>query len=126
MLMAKPPYTGMELTELLPNFRDCKGVLEELEAGTDYPPYLSSDHLPVSVEDLARPGGRSGLDGLTPREIEVLCRIAEGHSTKQLADMLGMSFKTAACHRYRIMDKLGIHDAVTLTRYAVRNGLVRL
>jgi DNA-binding CsgD family transcriptional regulator len=61
---------------------------------------------------------------LTPREVEVLTRIAEGHSTKQIAGMLGITFKTAACHRYRVMDKLDIHETASLVRYAIREGMV--
>ena len=64
-------------------------------------------------------------DDLTNREIEVLKCIAEGHSTKQVAGLLGITFKTAACHRYRLMDKLGIHDTATLVRYAIRNGIIQ-
>jgi DNA-binding CsgD family transcriptional regulator len=63
---------------------------------------------------------------LTPREIEVLKLIATGLSTKQIADSLGIAFKTAACHRSRLMDKLGIHQIANLTRYAIRNGYVDL
>ncbi|HTS65898.1 MAG TPA: LuxR C-terminal-related transcriptional regulator [Candidatus Acidoferrales bacterium] len=61
---------------------------------------------------------------LTRRELEVLKRIAEGQSTKQLAGTLGITFKTASCHRQRLMQKLDIHDAATLVRYAIRRGLV--
>ena len=56
---------------------------------------------------------------LTPREGEVLKLIASGLSTKEIALSLGISFKTAACHRSRLMDKLGIHEVAGLTRYAV-------
>jgi DNA-binding NarL/FixJ family response regulator len=56
----------------------------------------------------------------------VLRLITQGCSTKEVSHQLKMSFKTAACHRYRIMDKLGIHDVVTLTHYAVRTGLLKL
>lgn len=65
-------------------------------------------------------------DELTKRETEVLRCIAEGRSTKEVADVLGISFKTAACHRYRIMNKLDIHDTVHLVRYAIRQGLVQV
>jgi DNA-binding CsgD family transcriptional regulator len=65
------------------------------------------------------------IEQLTKREVEVLKWVAEGKSTKEVAGILGTSFKTAACHRYRVMDKLGIHDAVSLTRYAIRNGLIQ-
>lgn len=61
---------------------------------------------------------------LTPRELQVVRCIAEGQSTKQVAGELGIAFKTAACHRYRIMDKLNIHDTAGLVRYAIRNGLI--
>jgi len=64
------------------------------------------------------------LDVLTPRELEVLQWIAKGFSTKQVAHHLGMSYKTAACHRYRIMEKLEIHEVANLVRYAIREGLV--
>ena len=65
------------------------------------------------------------LDALTKREVEVLKYVAQGKSTKELAAMLGITCKTAACHRYRAMDKLGIHDVVSLTRYAIRSGLIQ-
>ena len=64
------------------------------------------------------------VEALTRREAEVLKHIAEGHSTKQVAGLLGITFKTAACHRYRVMDKLGIHETASLVRYAIRQGMV--
>jgi DNA-binding CsgD family transcriptional regulator len=69
-------------------------------------------------------GAEVPSEKLTPREIEVLKLIATGFSTKQIARSLDITFKTAACHRYRIMDKLGIHEIANLTRYAIRNGYV--
>jgi DNA-binding NarL/FixJ family response regulator len=68
----------------------------------------------------------AGTERLTKREREVLKSIAEGRTTKQVAGVLGVSFKTAACHRYRIMEKLGIHDTASLVRYAIRHGFVRV
>ena len=61
---------------------------------------------------------------LTPREIEILKLIAEAHSAKEIADMLVLSVKTVDRHRANILDKLGLHDRVELTRYAIRSGLV--
>jgi DNA-binding NarL/FixJ family response regulator len=66
------------------------------------------------------------LDELTPREREVLRCIAEGASTKETAARLGMSFKTAACHRHRIMQKLGVHGTGALVRFAIANNVVSL
>jgi len=62
---------------------------------------------------------------LTTRETEVLKRIAEGNTTKEVAAILGITYKTAVCHRSHIMEKLGIHDTATLVRYAIREGIVR-
>jgi DNA-binding CsgD family transcriptional regulator len=61
---------------------------------------------------------------LTRREIEVLKLIASGLSTKEVARSLGITFKTAACHRSRVMAKLDIHQVANLTRYAIRNRLI--
>lgn len=62
----------------------------------------------------------------TPREFQVLELICEGHSTKEIAARLGISFKTAACHRMRLMDKAGVHDPISLFRWALRRGYISL
>jgi len=64
-------------------------------------------------------------DPLTERERQVLQLIAEGKSTKEVAQILGVSFKTAESHRMRIMGKLDLHNTAGLVRYAVRRGLVQ-
>jgi DNA-binding CsgD family transcriptional regulator len=69
---------------------------------------------------------RGPVERLTPRELEVLKLIASGLSTKAIARSLGISFKTAACHRYRIREKLGIAEIANLTRYAIQNGYLGL
>jgi DNA-binding NarL/FixJ family response regulator len=67
---------------------------------------------------------RANVEGLTARELEVLKLIAEGHSTKRIADMLGVTFKTAACHRSRLLAKVGVHESVSLLRWAIRQGII--
>jgi DNA-binding CsgD family transcriptional regulator len=119
-LIAKPVFAELDVSEILPKLQELERMIEELE-GTE-----PSKVIPIRQESPGNPATGAGLEALTPRETEVLRLIAEGHSTKEVAHTLGMSFKTAACHRYRVMDKLGIHDAVTLTHYAVRKGLVRV
>lgn len=64
-------------------------------------------------------------DPLTERERHVLQLIAEGKSTKEVAQVLGVSFKTAESHRMRIMGKLDIHNTAGLVRYAVRRGVIQ-
>lgn len=63
-------------------------------------------------------------DPLTAREQEVVKLIAESYSTKQIAEALVISEKTVDRHRANILEKLGMHDRVELTRYAIRRGLV--
>ena len=62
--------------------------------------------------------------GLTPRELQVLRCIAEGCSTKETAFRLAIRFKTAACHRHRIMQKVGVHGTGALVRFAIAHGIV--
>jgi PAS domain S-box-containing protein len=61
---------------------------------------------------------------LTERERQVLVLIAEGHSTKEAASKLGISYKTADSHRSRILEKLGVHETASMVRYAIRAGLI--
>jgi len=62
-------------------------------------------------------------DGLSSREREVLQMVAEGHTTKEIAEALNLSTKTVDSHREHIMEKLGIRNVAGLTRYAIREGL---
>ena len=64
-------------------------------------------------------------DPLTSREREVPQLVAEGKSTKEVAGLLGISFKTAESHRTRILKKLDLHETAGLVRYAVRRGLIQ-
>ena len=61
---------------------------------------------------------------LTERERAVLQMIAEGMSNKEMASRFSIAPKTVEHHRAQVMQKLGLHSVATLTRYAVRQGLV--
>jgi two-component system response regulator NreC len=63
-------------------------------------------------------------DPLTRRERQVLQLIAEGRTTKEIAQVLGLSVKTAESHRSRLMEKLEIHEVAGLVRYAIRRGVI--
>jgi DNA-binding NarL/FixJ family response regulator len=62
-------------------------------------------------------------DPLTSREREVVQRIAEGQTTKEIAAGLELSVKTVESHRINLMRKLDMHETATLARYAIRRGL---
>jgi DNA-binding NarL/FixJ family response regulator len=73
---------------------------------------------------LAR-GRSDGVDTLlTPREQEVLKLIAEGHSGREIAELLVVSPKTVERHRANLLEKLGMKDRLELARYAIRTGLI--
>ena len=69
---------------------------------------------------------QTSLERLTPRQREVLQLVAEGHTTKDIAKRLEISTKTAEAYRGELMRALDIHDIASLTRYAIRAGLVSL
>ena len=73
---------------------------------------------------LNRHPGEDRSEDLTPRELEILQLIAEGHSGRQIAEHLTISEKTVERHRSNILAKLNLTDRVQLTRYAIRRGII--
>jgi len=63
---------------------------------------------------------------LTDREKQVLKLVAEGHSNKEVADLLDISVKTAMSHREHIMQKLDLHSRTDLIRFALQQGVIRV
>ncbi|WP_437228162.1 LuxR C-terminal-related transcriptional regulator [Planctomicrobium sp. SH661] len=64
------------------------------------------------------------FSGLTLRQIQVLRHLARGESVKEVAKVMMLSERAIESHKYRIMQKMGIHDRVILTRFAIREGLM--
>lgn len=92
---------------------------------------LGRSYLAPAVADQVVNALRSSADKanqptgqLTPRQSEVLRLIAEGLSTKEVADELGISVKTAQTHRAKLMGRVGVRKASALVRYAIREGVV--
>jgi DNA-binding NarL/FixJ family response regulator len=80
---------------------------------------------PVVDDYVRRTGGATDpLEALTPRQREVLQLVAEGNSTKEIAQRLGLSPKTVETHRAQLMERLGVHEVSGLVRFAVRVGLI--
>ena len=74
--------------------------------------------------DRARSGDRLPGRAITEREEEILKLVAEGHTSKEIADLLVISVKTVERHRANLLQKLGLRDRLELTRYAIRAGLI--
>jgi len=91
--------------------------------------YLSPEIASVLVKDYrshSQPKAASTRESLSPREREVLQLLAEGNSTRLIAEKLFLSVKTIEAHRAQIMRKLDIHNVAELTKYAIREGLTSL
>ena len=101
-------------------FEELRRAITEVRQGRVF---LSS-----GISDLVLQGYLSAdpncSDPLSEREREVLKLIAEGHSGKEIASILGLSPKTVENHRSRVADKLDIRTTAGLVRYALRTGLV--
>jgi DNA-binding NarL/FixJ family response regulator len=95
-------------------------------AGAELPDEGGDDRGDEDPGDAAERADERGeeFDLLTPRELEVLKLIAEGHTSKEIAALLVISIKTVDRHRTNMLDKLGMRDRVELTRYAIRRGLI--
>jgi two-component system response regulator NreC len=88
--------------------------------------YFGPQAARVLAEQYQHPERTSGdpYGGLSPREREVFHLVVDGKTTKEVARALGISVKTADNHRYRLMEKLGVHNTAELVRYAARHGLI--
>jgi DNA-binding NarL/FixJ family response regulator len=82
----------------------------------------------IAMEDAgpAAPGGSDPYETLTDREKQVLKLVAEGLANKEVAEVLGISVKTAMSHREKVMEKLGVHNRTELVRFALRRGVIRV
>ena len=78
------------------------------------------------IEGYRQQAEEEPYDRLTDREREILKLIAEGHTSREIADMLFISLKTVLGHRAKIMEKLDLHNLTQLIKYAIRKGLVSM
>lgn len=106
--------------------RDLVSAIEALQARRTF---FTTKVAQLVLEGYLHPGPETELPGrsvLTPREREVIQLLAEGKTTKEVANTLNLSVKTAETHRTNLMRKLDLHSVVDLTLYAVRNGIVHV
>lgn len=89
--------------------------------------YLSPVIAKRVIKDYVRRVDRNAAarEPLTPRQREVLQLMAEGTTTRKIAEALDISVKTVETHRAQLMERLDIHDVAGLVRYAMRTGLVQ-
>jgi two-component system, NarL family, response regulator NreC len=100
---------------------DLVQAIRDVAAGRVY----LSPGIGTAVAEAIRTGAPPAEDRLTPRERQVLQLVAEGKTTKEIAAILAVSVKTVDAHRTHLMQKLDLHDVASLTRLAIRLGLVQ-
>jgi DNA-binding NarL/FixJ family response regulator len=104
-----------------------RDLVEACRAAMRGEPFLYPAAVAALIRDyldrVAR-GDTAPTDPLTPRELEIVKLVAEGHTTDEIAEALVIAKKTVEHHRGHILEKLGLRDRVELTRYAIRRGLV--
>jgi DNA-binding NarL/FixJ family response regulator len=103
---------------------DLIGAIAAVAAGKSF---FSPPVAKVVLDDYARRLADKGMDrydSLSEREREIFQLVAEGHSTKEIAEMLSVSPTTVETHRAHILQKLDIHNTAELVLYAVRRGVI--
>jgi two-component system response regulator NreC len=94
-------------------------------AGKSYfSPAVARVMLDDYVRKLADKGVVDRYDSLSEREREIFQLVAEGHSNKEIADLLSVSPATVETHRAHVLQKLGVHNTAELVLYAVRRGVI--
>ena len=101
-------------------------AVEAVAAGKSFfSPAAAKTMLDDYLRHLAKKGIVDRYDALSEREREVFQLVAEGHSNKDVADLLSISVATVETHRSHILKKLDVHSTAELVLYAVRRGIIR-
>jgi DNA-binding NarL/FixJ family response regulator len=103
-----------------------RAIREVEKGGSALHPTVAAKLIKDYVRRTKSTGHRDAGSALTARESEVLKLVAEGHTNKQIADILGLGRKTVDTHRTNIMRKLDLHDVTALVKYALKRGLISL
>jgi DNA-binding NarL/FixJ family response regulator len=101
-----------------------KAIREALQGRTFVTPAIDKFRLEAQIRwDQSLP---DMVRHLSPRRRQVLQMIAEGRSTKEMADSLRISPRTVEFHRYRVMKSLALHTTAELVQYAIRHRMITL
>jgi DNA-binding NarL/FixJ family response regulator len=101
-----------------------RGITDVAAGKSFFSPAVAKVMLDDYVRHLAQKGIIDRYDSLSEREREIFQLIAEGHSNKEIADVLGVSPTTVDTHRAHILQKLDLHNTAELVLYAVRHGVI--
>jgi RNA polymerase sigma factor (sigma-70 family) len=108
---------------------DSNEIINAIQDVKNGEPVLSPAVTRLVAADYLRWGDirkEESMDGLSPREREVLQLIAEGYTNKEIAEILCISIKTVQAHRYNLMGKLDLHDRGELIKYAIQKKIIEI
>lgn len=97
-------------------------AIRKVHAGSRYLSAEATDLLALRVARGSK--GQSPLDSLSTRELQVLRRLAMGHTNREIASAYGISIKTVDTYRFRLLKKLNLRNNAELSRFAIQNRLV--
>jgi two-component system response regulator NreC len=101
-----------------------RGVAAVAAGKSFFSPTVAKVMLDDYVRHLADKGIADRFESLSPREREIFQLIAEGHSNKEIAELLSVSTATIETHRAHVLQKLDVHNTAELVLYAVRHGVI--
>ncbi len=108
-------------------FKELSGAIRTVAEGKFYlSPSISGMVIEEYIKMLENDDGEETISTLTSREREILQLIAEGRSTREIANAINVSMKTVETHRYHIMQKVNVNSIAELTKFAIREGLTSL
>lgn len=103
------------------------GAIKAVFAGESYlSPSVSRQVIDDYLRQTANAAEEDSYQSLTDREREVLQLLAEGHTNREVAEMLSISVKTVETHRAHLLEKLGISTLADLIKFAIRKGVITL
>ncbi len=98
------------------------GAIRKVHAGGRYITEAAAEALALRVARGIR--GQTLLDSLSRRELQVLRRLAMGHTNREIAEAYGISIKTVDTYRFRLLKKLNLRNNAELSRFAIQNHLI--
>ncbi|WP_162525157.1 LuxR C-terminal-related transcriptional regulator [Rariglobus hedericola] len=115
----------LSVVEKMATLEIFRAALLSVSQGQTYFGPLAGNFIKALVSrDQSTPEANAGISELTKREKTVLCHVAQGLSSKEIADKLGVSVHTVINHRSNLMKKTGLHRVAQLSLFAVQAGLV--
>jgi two-component system response regulator NreC len=99
-------------------------IREVARGGAFFSPSMARTLADLYLESLEAEASHDPYEELTAREREVLQLVAEGFSSRKIAEMLNLSIKTVKTHRLHLMQKLDLHDRTELVKYAFQKGII--